>query len=200
MKTLLVALTILLLAGCSSAQQRRDAAADSNKAQKEFIAAQDAAQKPILEMEGIDGQPMSLSGVKALRVYAPQPKQAWVPAQVQRSDLVEALSIGKDLALGFIPLGMTRAVVGGVTQLGNNIERAGTKGYDFVQAPPVSGAVDNSVHTVGDNSGANSGNSGKIAGTSLTDTNSGASSGTDVDNSNQGNSATTQAPAVPVVP
>lgn len=145
MKTITALLAALALTACATAQDRREAAAASDKAQKEFILAQDASQKPILEIEVSEGKEMILSGIKTFRVYAPQPKQAWVPAQVPRSDFVEGLAIGKDLALGFVPLGMTHAVVGGVVNLGNSIERAGTKGYEFVQAP---GAVTTATNTM----------------------------------------------------
>ena len=142
----------LVLAGCASTDFR------------DYLTAQHAAnelamkeQKPLFRLTAQDGQ--SITGLKSIEVFTPQ-----APAQIQQARpnewagvLNNAISVaggvGQVIATG-------RAAVG----IADSVGKAATAGYGFIQSP---GAV--TTTTIGANSGANSGNSGRLAGGDVTD-------------------------------
>ena len=126
MKTLsLIALAALALAGCAANDYKQYLDAQTNLAK--------AGTKPLLVLEAQPGQ--SITGLKRLEVNAPSqagmatlapPKSEW--AGVVRDVGVAAIG-------GYVGVATTGLIVGGVKHLGDNIERSGTAGYPYVQAP-----------------------------------------------------------------
>lgn len=149
--TMLVGLAaVLALAGCAGGDY------------KQYLDAQQAMAakaRPLLVIEAQPGQ--TITGLSRLDVNAPS--QAGVatlaPPRSEVAGVVRDVSIA---AIGaYTGVAMTRAVVGGVQSLGDNIERSGTAGYPYVQAP---GAV-----TTNTASGGSVAGGGSITSTTSTD-------------------------------
>ncbi|MCK0507902.1 hypothetical protein [Aromatoleum anaerobium] len=145
MRYIMMMLAALLLAGCSTSGEYRDYLTAQHEANK--LAAN---QPPLFRLTAQDGQ--AITGLKSVEVFMPQ-----APAQIQQARpnewagvLNNAIStaggVGQVIATG-------RAAVG----IADSVGKAATLGYSHIQAPGA-------VTTIGDNSGANSGNSGRIAG------------------------------------
>lgn len=152
MKYILLTLAIFTLAGCAT-----------DKDYSAYLAAQTAAntqaahdQKPLVRIEAQEGQ--TITGLKSVEVYTPTATP--VIQQAQPSQWAGVVNTG---------MGITGTVLGiraaGTAAIGlaDSVGRAGASGYQYIQAP---GAVTTS--TYGANSGANSGNSGNLAGTGST--------------------------------
>ena len=149
MKYLLMMLA-LVLAGCASTEYR-DYLTAAHEGHK--LALQ--AQKPLVEIEAQEGQ--TITGLKAVRVYTPVAAPQVQQARPSEWAGVMNNALGVVGSLGGVYLG-GKAAEG----LANAVGGAATAGYQYIQAP---GAVTN----IGDNSGANSGNSGRIAGGDVID-------------------------------
>lgn len=100
---------LVMLTGCATTADKTAAANAHYTAQEAFT----KAQKPIFEMEGIEGEQIRLSGVKALRVYASGGAQGFQAAPVEANPFVESLKVAKDLAIGLAPYGLGAVVVKG---------------------------------------------------------------------------------------
>lgn len=178
MKTILILLAALVVAGCAT---DKDYAA--------YLAAQSAEnqramanQKPLVKITAQPGVP--ITGLESVEVYAPTSAPV-----VQQARANEWAGVAQT-ALGVVgTVAGIRAAGQAAVGLADSVGRAGTAGYDHVQA---TGAVTNT--TIGANSGAGSGtissanqanstvgnNSGAGSGASATTigANSGAGSGT----------------------
>lgn len=156
MKTILVILTALVLAGCaSSGGEYRDYLTASHKGHELAL----TQQKPLVRIEAMPGQ--SITGLKSVEVFTPV--QAPVVQQARPSEWAGVLNNAVGVAgtvLGIHYAG--RAAIG----LADSVGSAANVGYAHVQAP---GAVTTTSTSIGDNSGANSGNSGRIAGGDVID-------------------------------
>lgn len=168
MKKLLLILTILTLAGCSTAAEKQSATTAFYAAQSAHETAQAVAVKPVFEMKGIAGQSIELKGVQSLTVWGgnnASQQAAFQAAPVQQSEFSAGLREVRETVLGVMPYALGAAAIRGVSSLGDNIQRGSTAGYPYVQAPLAPQAN----YSYGANSGVNSGNSGNIAaGTSST--------------------------------
>lgn len=143
MKTLLAsifALSMILLTGCASTKP------DANYAA--YLAAQQAteaskAQRPLFILEGIEGQQIELKGIKKLAVYMPDTGTSSVaaPPQPARPWYAEVIAT---VVNGAVAYKTGQTMWNTVGALGSSIERAGTHGYQFVQAP---GAVTTTTTT-----------------------------------------------------
>lgn len=150
MRYLLMMLAVVL-AGCGTTRDFRDYLTAQHSVTELSI----KEQKPLVRIEAQPGQ--QITGLAKIEVYAPQAipqiQQArpneW--AAVANNAIDKLGGVGQVIATG-------RAVVGIADVVGD----AATAGYGYIQAP---GAVTN----IGDNSGANSGNSGRLAGGDVTD-------------------------------
>ncbi len=112
----------LLLSGCATQAEKQAAADHHYEAQKEFVTASAAAQRPIFELEGVDGQTINLSGVRALRVFGPNNQQAqFQAAPVEPSPWIESLKIAKELTLGIAPIYLGGKVLGTMNKMSDNI-------------------------------------------------------------------------------
>ncbi len=133
---------IILMLGTGCASTKRDA----NYAA--YLAAQQAteaskAQRPLFILEGIEGQQIELKGIKKLAVYMPDTGTSNValPPQAPRPWYAEVIGT---VINGAVAYKTGQAMWNTVGALGSSIERAGTHGYQFVQAP---GAVTNTATT-----------------------------------------------------
>lgn len=167
MKPIILLLAILALAGCAT-QIEKQAATDAfytGQARHDTAVATAAANvKPVCELEGIPGQSINISGVSAFRCYASggnNQQAAFQAAPAQQSEFAAGLHEVRETVLGVMPYALGAAAIRGVTRLGDNIQNGSTAGYAHVQSPAAS-------YTYGANSGANSGNSGNLAGTGST--------------------------------
>lgn len=155
MKTILVILTALVLAGCASSGEYRDYLTASHKGHELAL----TQQKPLVRIEAMPGQ--SITGLKSVEVYTPV--QAPAVQQARPSEWAGVLNNAVGVAgtvLGIHYAG--RAAIG----LADSVGASANAGYAHVQAP---GAVTTTSTNIGDNSGANSGNSGRIAGGDVID-------------------------------
>lgn len=163
MKVIITFLVTFMLFGCASDKEYKEYTA--------YLAAQQdanrqaaAEQKPLVRLVAQDGQ--AITGLHSLEVFTPTAAPV-----IQQARPNEWVSVWQTA------LGVTGTVLGiraagqAAVGLADSVGRAGTAGYQYIQAP---GAVSTTTttSTVGNNSGANSGNSGRIAGTSITDSTS----------------------------
>lgn len=171
-KLFLLLLPLILLAGCATQAEKQALAKDHYTAQESFVKTASDARKPIFELEGVNGQAIELKNVKALRVWGgnDQAQTAFQAAPVQKSEVVEALGIVKDTALGLAPFALGRAVVGGMVNMGNSIERAGVAGHGAVTTTTNNANQANTTTTLGNNSVNGSGSVSFPATTSTTTT------------------------------
>lgn len=156
MKTLiLMVMLAVALVGCATDKEYPD-----------YLAAQSAAndkaaadQKPLVRLTAQPGQ--NITGLASLEVYTPS--AAPVIQQARPSEWAGVVQTA---------LGVTGTVLGiraagqAAAGLADSVGRAGTAGYQYIQAPAANVTT---TSTIGANSGANSGNSGRIAGTAMTD-------------------------------
>lgn len=172
MRRWIALLGVVVLAGCTTAAQRQEAADKFYMAQKDFA----SAQKPVFEMEGDGVNTIELKGVKSLRVYGGSGNaQAFQAAPAPRSDMAEVRGMVSDI----LPYAIGAKAINGVMEVSKSIERAGTAGYPYARGSSVttttttdSGhnvSTDSGHNAVGANSGSNSGNSGKLSGGNLND-------------------------------
>lgn len=152
MRTLIIILTAAAaLAGCATSGDYK-AYVDAQAAAQRLAV---EAQKPIVRITAQPGQP--ITGLQSVEVYAP----AVAPVVQQARPSEWAGVLGQGLAVTGTVLGIQaagRAAIG----LSDSVGRAGAAGYQYIQAPGA-------VTTVGDYSGAQSGNSGRLAGGDITD-------------------------------
>lgn len=149
----LLMMLALVLAGCSTTGEYRDYLTATHEGHK--LALQN--QKPLVEIEAAEGQ--VITGLKAVRVYTPVSAPVVQQARPNEWAGVANNALGVIGSLGGVYLG-GKAAEGLATAVGS----AATAGYGYIQAP---GAV--TTTTIGANSGANSGNSGRLAGGDVTD-------------------------------
>ena len=183
MKTLIMVCGIaalLMLNGCASSDYGEyvKAQSDANRLAVE-------SQKPMVRITAQPGQP--ITGLASLEVYAPT--AAPVIQQSRPNEWAGVLGHG---------IGVAGSVLGikyageAATSLADSVGRSSNAGYQYIQAPAANVSTvttttdssnravttDSSNHavttstTVGDNSGSNSGNSGRIAGADLSDSTS----------------------------
>lgn len=141
MKIMLTIALALILTGCASTKPDPNYAA--------YLAAHQAteaakSQRPLFVLEGIDGQQIELKGIKKIAVYMPDTSGnggVALPPQPVRPWYAE---IARDLIGGAVAYKTGQVMWTTVGALGSSIERAGTHGYQFVQAP---GAVTNTTTT-----------------------------------------------------
>lgn len=151
-KLLMAVVAITTLAGCASGGDY-----------KQYLEAQQAMAakaRPLLVIEAQPGQ--TITGLSRLEVNAPAQSgvSALAPPRSEVAGVVRDIGVA---AIGaYTGVAMTRAVVGGVQSLGDNIERSGTAGYPYVQAP---GAV-----TTNTASGGSVAGGGSITNTTSTST------------------------------
>jgi hypothetical protein len=171
--TILAALAILVLSGCATGQYEAYAAAQTATAQARHQAeAERYKALAAIAMSGSDtarvAAVMSLSGLGGGGAQAAQPGPAitaprspgdtalqW--ASILLPSVTQLYSIGQQVKLG------TRQS-DNATTLGVSTNAAFVGLAGKIQAPAA-----NVTTTIGANSGANSGNSGRLAGTSITD-------------------------------
>lgn len=155
MKHVLVALFALFLVACSTSGDYQQYLA----AQQAATSAALAAHKPLVLIEAHEGQP--ITGLKRIEVNTPMEAPV-----VQQSRPNEWAAVA-DRAIGVLGTGLGLKLGGDAAiGLAREVGRASSTGYGFVQAP---GAVTTTNTTIGANSGANSGNSGRLAGGDVTD-------------------------------
>ena len=154
MKTLM--LMVMLAVGLMGCATDKDYTA--------YLAAQSAAndkaaadQKPLVRLVAQDGQ--AITGLHSLEVYTPT--AAPVIQQARPNEWVGVAQTA--VSIGGTVLGIKAAGAAAVG-LANSVGNAGVAGYQYMQSP---GAVTTTTSTVGANSGANSGNSGLIAGAGI---------------------------------
>ena len=184
MKTLIAVLMGISLTGCATEDYGRYVAAqsDANRAAID-------AQKPLIRITAQPGQ--AITGLASLEVYTPT--AAPVIQQSRPNEWIGV--IGQ--ALGILgTVGSLKVSGDAAVGLVDSVGKWTTTGYSSVQAPApniyttttttdasdrsttstaTSTSTDTSnraVTTVGDNSGSNSGNSGRIAGTTMSDSTS----------------------------
>ena len=174
MKTILVLLVALFIAGCASSGDYTKYVAAQQEANRQAV----DAQKPLVRLTAQPGQ--AITGLASLEVYtptaAPVIQQArpneWVGIMGQGLSIlgtVASLKVSGDAAIG----------------LADSVGKWSSSGYSSVQAPAANistvttntdasnrSTTTGAVSTVGDNSGSNSGNSGRIAGTTMSDSTS----------------------------
>lgn len=140
MKIFFVLLFALVLSACATKPDPNYAA---------YLAAHQAteaskAQRPLFVLEGMDGQEIQLKGVKRLAVFMPDTAGSSgvaLPPQPARPWYAE---VARDVIGGYVGYKGGQVMWNAVGGLGNAIERAGTHGYQFVQAP---GAVTTTTTT-----------------------------------------------------
>ena len=168
---LIAAALIFGLVGCATSGDYKtyvQAQADANR-----LAAQ--TQKPLVRLTAQTGQP--ITGLASLEVYAPT--AAPVVQQSRPSEWAGVL--GQAVGVAGTVLGIHEAGKAAIG-LSDSVGRAGTTGYQYIQTPQANVTTTNTdasnrstttlnstTSTVGDNSGANSGNAGRIAGADLID-------------------------------
>lgn len=168
MKNLAITLLItIFLAGCTASgdyKQYLQAQGDANRVATE-------SQKPLVRLTAQPGQ--AITGLSSLEVFMPTVMP--VVQQARPSEWAGVLGQGISVlgsVAGIHAAG--QAAVG----LADSVGRAGTTGYQYVQAPQANIATDSSNRSVttttttstGDNSGSNSGNSGRISGAGMSET------------------------------
>ena len=190
MKTLITMLVTLFIAGCATSGDYRQYVAAQAEANK--LAAD--TQKPLVRITAQPGQ--AITGLASLEVYTPT--AAPVIQQARPNEWVGVLGQG----LGIIGTVASLKVSGDAAiGLADSVGKWSAAGYSSVQAPAANvstvatttstttdasnrsttdssnrstttDASNRAVSSIGDNSGANSGNSGRIAGTSMSDSTS----------------------------
>ena len=155
MKTILIALIILALSGCASQDYAQYVAAQS-EANRIHV----DTQKPLVRITAQPG--MAITGLAGLEVYMP----GAAPVIQQSRPSEWAGVVGQ--ALGVV------GAVGGIYAGGKAAEGLLNSASKFIQPSANVSTVSNTTgpvttSTVGANSGANSGNSGRLAGTTMTD-------------------------------
>ena len=159
---LIIAGLLLFLAGCATVEEKQAAANAHYQAQAAHV----AAQKPIFELEGYEGETIRLGGVKALRVFASGGQQSqFTPAPVQRSELVEGLQLIKETALGLAPFALGAKVIGGITR----ISESGHGAVTTTSTVNTSNSSTTTTQTTGSNSVIGSG-SASVPNTATTTT------------------------------
>lgn len=155
MKNIIAALVALSLFGCASDKEYAAYLTAQSEANRQAA----ADQKPLVRITAQPGQ--AITGLQSLEVFTPT--SAPIIQQARPSEWAGVAQTA---------LGVTGTVLGihagGIAagRIADSVGRAGATGYQYIQAP---GATTTTTSTIGDNSGANSSNSGKIAGATLTD-------------------------------
>ena len=188
MKTLIVVSAMLMLAGCASSGDYKQYVA----AQQEANRLATDAQKPLVRLTAQPGQ--AITGLASLEVYTPT--AAPVIQQARPNEWVGVLGQGLGIIGTVASLKVSGdAAIG----LADSVGKWSTAGYSSVQAPAANVSTvttttstdasnrsvtttdasnrsvtttdssNRAVSSVGDNSGSNSGNSGRIAGTTMSD-------------------------------
>ena len=102
----------------------------------------------MVDIEATEG--VAITGLKRIRVYAPEAEDAYIPATAQKSDIVEIVNSlagsTERVLTGAVPRVAGAAMVGKVTDKIGSVNNT------------------NTTSTHGANSGSNSGNSGLLAG------------------------------------
>lgn len=177
MKTLLVMSSLLLFTGCATSCDY-----------KQYVAAQQEAnrlaadtQKPLVRLTAQPGQ--AITGLASLEVYTPASTP--VIQQARPNEWAGGLGI-----LGTVA--SLKVSGDAASNLANSVGKWSTVGYSHIQAPAsnvsnitttttntdasnrfiTTDASNRAVSSIGDNSGSNSGNSGRIAGTTMSDSTS----------------------------
>ena len=182
MKTIIVLLVAVSIAGCAGGDYGQYV-----KAQSEANRLAVETQKPLVRITAQPGQ--AITGLAGLEVY--MPTSAPMIQQARPNEWAGVLGHG---------IGVAGSVLGikyageAATSLADSVGRSSNAGYQYIQAPAANVSTvttttdssnravttDSSNHavttsttsSVGDNSGSNSGNSGRIAGADLSDSTS----------------------------
>lgn len=162
MKITLAIAAAVLLSACASGGDYKAYLAAHSEAQR--LTAE--TQKPLVELTAHTGQP--ITGLAGLRVY--MPTQAPVVQQARPNEW--AAVVGQGLSI----VGTVGGIVAAgraASSLADSVGNAATAGYGYIQAPAANvTTTTTSTHSVGAYSGENSGNSGRIAGSSMSDSTS----------------------------
>lgn len=161
MKRMLAIAAAVLMSACASGGDYKAYLAAHAEAQR--LTAD--TQKPLVELTAHPGQP--ITGLAGLRVY--MPTQAPVVQQARPNEW--AAVVGQGLSI----VGTVGSIVAAgraASNLADSVGNASTAGYGYIQAPAANVTTTTTTHSIGDYSGANAGNSGRIAGTSMTDSTS----------------------------
>lgn len=140
---IIIAISILLLtAGCATQADRQALAEMHYKAQDDFVKTASALRKPIFEMRGKEGETIELKGVQSLTVWGGEnsAQATFQAAPVQKSEVVEALGVVKDTALGLAPYALGVSAIRGFESMGGSIERAGISGHGAVTTTTTNNA------------------------------------------------------------
>jgi hypothetical protein len=165
MKLIAIILTALALTGCATAEYA--AYADAHKAQ---AAAQTARYQALADIAKQGDTTAKVAAVMSLQMGSPQQNtqiaapKSWADYALQWTGLLlptigQVYSINKQTSLGI-------AQSNNATTLGVSTNAAFVGLAGKIQAPAANVTT---TSTIGANSGANSGNSGRLAGTSITD-------------------------------
>lgn len=142
MKMIAVIIVAIILAGCASDKEYQTYIAAQTEANRQAA----ADQKPLIRIEAQEGQ--TITGLKSVEVYTPT--AAPVIQQARPSEWVGVMQTGIGVAgtvLGIRAAG--HAAVG----LADSVGRAGTTGYQYIQAPgattttTTTSTVDSSNHS-----------------------------------------------------
>ena len=160
-----ILLLVIALSGCSTTGDYTAYLA----AQAEASKMQMNGQKPLVRITAQPG--MSISGLAGIEVYTPLQQPAI--QQSRPNEWASVVSQGLGIAGTVAGLKVQGdAAIGLATAVG----KAGTHGYQYIQSPSSSNysysVSTSSVSTVGDNSGTNSSNRGKIAGEGISESSS----------------------------
>jgi len=165
MKTI-AAILAITLTGCSTTGDYSTYVAAQAEANRQAF----AEQKPLVRLTAQPGQ--AITGLAGLEVYMP----GTAPTIQQARPNEWAGVVGQGLSVVGAVLGIKYAGEAAIG-LANSVGNAGTAGYAHVQAPAANVTTTTTTtntatttNTVGDNSGANSGNAGRLAGGNLSDT------------------------------
>ena len=189
MKTIIAVFAMLTLAGCASSGDYKQYVAAQSEANKLAV----DTQKPLVRLTAQPGQ--AITGLASLEVYtptaAPVIQQArpneWVGVLGQGLSILGTVaslkvsgdaaigladSVGKWSTAGYSSVQAPAANISTVTTTTTTSTDASNRSIDASNRSVTTDASNRAVSSVGDNSGSNSGNSGRIAGTTMSDSTS----------------------------